>query len=73
LSGVNCRIDNRQNHDIIQPMDIRKAREAQGITQEQLAAKLGLSSRTVMRREKVNKLPGNKLIARAWRRLIGMQ
>lgn len=54
-------------------MNLRQARDAKGISQEALAAKLGISRRTVIRCEQANELPGNKLVRKAWAKAIGIK
>jgi DNA-binding XRE family transcriptional regulator len=54
-------------------MNLRQARDAKGISQEALAARLGITRRTVIRCEKANTLPRNKLVRKAWAKVIGIR
>lgn len=53
-------------------MTLREARDAKGISQEALAAKLGIARRTVIRCEQVNQMPRNKLVRKAWAKALGI-
>ncbi len=53
-------------------MDLKRAREVKGWTQQQLADRLGLARKTVIRCEAAGKLPRNKLVAAKYRKLVGL-
>lgn len=51
-------------------MNLRELRDKKGLSQEALAAKLGMSRRQVIRCEQANELPRNKLVAAKWLKII---
>jgi DNA-binding XRE family transcriptional regulator len=54
-------------------VNLRSARKSKSLTQEELAEKLGLSVRTVIRCEQANKLPQNRLSRERYCRLLGLR
>lgn len=54
-------------------VNLKRAREAKGLLQSELASRLCLSVRTIIRCEQANVLPRNRIVANEYRRILGLK
>ncbi len=53
-------------------LNLKRWREATGMNRAQLAARIGISAMTVMRCEVENRWPVNDILARAYKKALGI-
>ncbi len=70
MTSVSCR---RDLHRYGAAVNLKSARQWKGLTQAALAAKVGISVRTLIRCEVDDKLPQNRLSRQRYCRILGLR